>query len=110
MFLSELQCYGYCTVTSCFHVTAEKQREEQQQRRLQEKQRWKQLEAGDSWADRFTSHQNKPLLDQPTQQVSPRATVDDTVTGVLEPPSQTEVNTSRSFSAPLDTSSEPLGR
>ena len=93
-------------------MTSEKQREEQQQRRLKEKQRWKQLDGDDNWADRFTSQPNKPS-DQTTQQVSPRATVDDTAAVMVAPPGQMELDTSRSFSAPMGTlegSAEPLGR
>ena len=88
-------------------MTAEKQREEQQQRRLVEKQRWKHLESGDNWAERFTTHESKP---QPAQQVSPQATVDDAGTGVVAPPGPIDVDTSRSFSAPAVELDEPLGR
>ena len=91
-------------------MTTEKQREEQQQRRLLEKQRWKHLESGDNWAERFTTPHSKP---PPAQQASPQATVDDAAAGVASPPGPIDVDTSRSFSAPaveLDGGAEPLGR
>ena len=91
-------------------MTTEKQREEQQQRRLLEKQRWKHLESGDNWAERFTTPHSKP---PPAQQASPQATVDDAAAGVASPPGLIDVDTSRSFSAPaveLDGGAEPLGR